>query len=119
MGVHVKEKMTVSTCMNCGHKFTYKEKFQSLNRKYWRMNCGVCGTRYKVPRVYRIILAVLLIGPLFLIRSNSRYDWGWDISWSTILLCYVAVGILFFLIPTFAPLQLNPKKAQTKEDSKI
>jgi CXXC-20-CXXC protein len=111
----MQKEVTRKSCLICGHVFTYREKFQSMNRKYWRMNCRACGTRYKVPRIYRFMFGGLLIAPLFLMRSNTRYDWGWDISWSTMIVCYVAVGVLFFLIPLFTPLQLNPNKTTTRE----
>jgi len=113
----MEKEVTRKTCLECGHEFTYKEKFQSMKRIYGRMNCGVCGTRYKVPNIYRLTFGALLIAPLFISRSNLRYDWGWDIPWSAIILCYIAVGTLFFLIPCFTPLQLNPKKVLPKDDS--
>lgn len=73
------KEITKKTCLNCGHEFTYQERFQSSYRLFWRMSCKECGTEYSVLERYQYVF-YFVMGLAIFAGPNLMNKWhAWDV----------------------------------------
>jgi CXXC-20-CXXC protein len=111
MGAVMKnEDRTTKICLNCGHQFTYREKFQSTWRLFWRMKCKECGARYGVLVRYRLLFGLLWALPVAIGPSLiAFYQWNAPGVFFAEGVYFASMLALTLLAVPLMPLKLDPE----------
>ena len=108
----MKEGKTKKNCLNCGHEFTFKEKYRGSWRRNGWVICPSCGMRYRhdLLQVTILLAAVLIVGYIGLeYLSNTQIS-----VLPRSLIIIVTVPAIFSLIYTrFMILHLDPVETET------
>lgn len=57
--------MLIKNCVKCGNQFSYEEKSDVFTTIYRRLNCKICGTKYKVSLFCRGLFMLLAMAHSF------------------------------------------------------
>jgi CXXC-20-CXXC protein len=98
---------TNKKCLNCDHEFTFKEKYRGSWRRYGRVVCPSCGSRYKhdLLQVAIFLAAVLIVGNIGL---EYLSDIQIPVLQRSLTIIVTVPAILSLVYTKFMTLHLDP-----------
>lgn len=106
----VSVKMKNQKCINCGHTFTYKERFHAcLSSNY--ISCKDCETNYKITFFSRLLFALVLFVFLLIKNTISKLY-----AIPLIIQITYVFAIMVFVFPIFVQFKLDSKDIILKNE---
>ena len=113
----MKKEVTRKKCLNCGHKFTYREKLRAGLSLFGRLQCSQCGTRYRQSFIFITLFLLALTGPKIVI-DIFNYIYHPSNDWNTISLpFYLGYAVLLaVLYPILSFLKSDPIEEESMDE---